>query len=213
MASDREYPVGDDYDARFERLAATGHDVHGEASFVMGYRPRSVIDAGCGTGRVGIELARRGVRVVGVDVDEDMLAAARRKAPDIPWIHGDIARLSLRTGDNSRLRADVVVAAGNVMIFLEPGTLPTVVRRCAAHLNPGGLLIAGFQLRRGGLTFDEYEAACVAAELSVFDLWSSWARDPWDSKGGYVVAVHRNSTTTPAAASTSATASEDDSTD
>ncbi|MEQ1788221.1 MAG: SAM-dependent methyltransferase, partial [Acidimicrobiales bacterium] len=51
---------GDDYQARFDRLAAAGDDVHGEATFVRAYAPRSVLDAGCGTGRVAIELARGG---------------------------------------------------------------------------------------------------------------------------------------------------------
>lgn len=191
------HAVGDDYEARFERLAAAGHDVHGEASFVMGYRPRSVIDAGCGTGRVATELARRGVQVVGIDIDDAMLAVARRKAPDLLWITGDLERLSLRTSDGERLRADAVVAAGNVMIFLRPGTLRTVVQRCAAHLNPGGLVIAGFQLLPGGLNIDEYDAACDAAGLSLFERWSSWTRDPWNRRGGYVVAVHRSAADAP----------------
>lgn len=73
-------PRGATYDERFERLAASGHDVHGEASFVMGFGPTTVLDAGCGTGRVAIELARRGCSVVGADVDKAMLRAAYRKA-------------------------------------------------------------------------------------------------------------------------------------
>ena len=62
---------GDEYQARFDSLAARGVDVHGEVAFVLGLdpAPASVLDAGCGTGRVAIELARRGVEVVGVDVD------------------------------------------------------------------------------------------------------------------------------------------------
>ena len=51
----------DDYQARFDRLAASGQDVHGEATFVRAYSPSSVLDAGCGTGRVAIELARHGI--------------------------------------------------------------------------------------------------------------------------------------------------------
>ena len=71
---------GDEYQRRFDELASKGVDVHGEADFVMRYRPASVLDAGCGTGRVAIELARRGVDVVGVDVDASMLATAPRTA-------------------------------------------------------------------------------------------------------------------------------------
>src|ERR1700732_4830520 len=60
---------GGDYQRRFDELASSGVDVHGEATFVVRRAPASVLDAGCGTGRVAIELARRGITVVGVDVD------------------------------------------------------------------------------------------------------------------------------------------------
>ena len=50
---------GSRYAARFERLAAQGHDVHGEADFCAALiTPGArVLDAGCGTGRVAIRLA------------------------------------------------------------------------------------------------------------------------------------------------------------
>ena len=81
---------GEEYQARFDRLAASGADVHGEADLVQRRGPASVLDAGCGTGRVAIELARRGVEVVGVDVDESMLATARRRAPELRWVAADL---------------------------------------------------------------------------------------------------------------------------
>ncbi|MFF5262500.1 class I SAM-dependent methyltransferase [Actinomadura viridis] len=40
-----------------------------------------VVDVGCGTGRAVAELVARGVRAVGVDLDERMIAAARRRWP------------------------------------------------------------------------------------------------------------------------------------
>src|SRR5687767_2785244 len=102
---------GDRYQQRFDALAASGANVHGEADFVAAYEPSSVLDAGCGTGRVGIELARRGVDVVGADVDASMLATARRLAPDITWVETDLAALDLGRS------FDVVLLAGNVPLF------------------------------------------------------------------------------------------------
>ena len=72
---------GDVYDSTYDSRAAAGENVHGEADFVERFAPASVLDAGCGTGRVGRELARRGRDVVGVDLDPAMLATARQKAP------------------------------------------------------------------------------------------------------------------------------------
>ena len=43
---------GRSYQERFDRLDASGADVHGEAEFVMRRDPSAVLDAGCGTGRV-----------------------------------------------------------------------------------------------------------------------------------------------------------------
>ncbi|GAA2344350.1 hypothetical protein SVIO_007330 [Streptomyces violaceusniger] len=60
---------GEEYQSRFDRIAVEGGDVHGEAALVRSFAPATVLDAGCGTGRVAIELARHGIAVAGVDVD------------------------------------------------------------------------------------------------------------------------------------------------
>jgi demethylmenaquinone methyltransferase / 2-methoxy-6-polyprenyl-1,4-benzoquinol methylase len=49
-----------------------------------------VLDACCGTGDLGIACARAGGRVTGLDFSEPMLERARRKAPGIEWVHGDV---------------------------------------------------------------------------------------------------------------------------
>jgi SAM-dependent methyltransferase len=177
-------PRGDDYDAQWKSLEASGRDPHGEASFVMRFAPASVLDAGCGTGRVAIELARRGVAVVGVDLDPGMLDTARRKAPQLPWICADLATLDLAE------RFDLVVMAGNVMIFVEPGTEPTVIARLAAHLEPGGRLIAGFRLGRS-LDIERYDEAARGAGLVLEDRFSTWDGAPFTAADNYAVSVHR----------------------
>ncbi len=111
---DSEVPRGAAYDRRFEDLASAGVDVHGEADLVDSYGPGSVLDAGCGTGRVAIELARRGRAVVGLDVDDAMLEAARRKAPALEWIAADLTDPGLDLGRTF----DLIVMAGNVLLFV-----------------------------------------------------------------------------------------------
>lgn len=183
---------GADYDERFDRLARAGHDVHGEASFVMGFRPSSVLDAGCGTGRVAIELHRRGVDVVGVDLDRAMLETACEKAPEIGWFRADLATLGLPDPHDPQLvrQFDVVVLAGNVMIFVQPGAEADVVARLAEHIRPGGTLVAGFQLTAGRYGVGQYDQDCAAAGLELAERFASWSRDPWTLDSGYAVSVH-----------------------
>jgi SAM-dependent methyltransferase len=173
------------YDQRWEELAAAGRNIHGEADLVESLGPRTVLDAGCGTGRVAVELARRGIDVTGVDVDAAMLDKARAKAPHLPWVVADLARLDLgRT-------FDVVVMAGNVMIFLAPGTEGEVVAAAARHLAPGGALVAGFSLDPGRLDLATYDRHAAAAGLELADRWATWDRQPFTAGGQYAVSVHR----------------------
>jgi SAM-dependent methyltransferase len=63
----------------------------------LGLAPGSaVLDVGCGTGRHSIELARRGFRMVGVDISEGMLGEAHRAASeagfDVGWVLGDVSK-------------------------------------------------------------------------------------------------------------------------
>ncbi len=185
-------PRGDDYDARWRTLAAAGENIHGEADLVQSLVPGGgcVLDAGCGTGRVAIELARRGVEVVGVDADPAMLAAARTKAPDLDWIEADLAALST-TMELAPGPFDLVLLAGNVMIFLEPGTEQRVVDNLAARLVPGGLLVAGFSLRPNRLSLAGYDDLAAAAGLTLLDRWSTWDGAPFTG-GDYAVSVHRS---------------------
>jgi len=173
----------DAYDRRWAQLAAAGHNPHGEADLVMSYRPGSVLDGGCGTGRVAIELARRGVEVLGVDADPDMIAAARAKAPDLSWIAVDLADLA---HDD---RFDVVVLAGNVVPYVAADRRAAMVAACARHLRPGGRLLAGFQLQPGWPTLADYDRWCATAELIPADRWATWDRAPYGG-GDYAVTVH-----------------------
>jgi SAM-dependent methyltransferase len=176
---------GEDYDRRFKTLAGEGHDVHGEARLVASLGVRSVLDAGCGTGRVAIELARQGLEVVGVDLDPSMLVAARAKAPSLVWVEADLATLDLgRT-------FDAVVMAGNVLVFVSPGTEGVVLARGANHLQTSGLLIAGFSLGRNDLDLAAYDRLALDARLVLSERWATWERTPFMPGGDYAVSVYR----------------------
>jgi SAM-dependent methyltransferase len=183
---------GADYAARFTALAATGADVHGEATFCASLVPAGsrVLDAGCGTGRVAIRLAELGYDCVGVDLDASMLAVARQAAPELTWIEADLATLVLED------TFDLVVAAGNVIPLMTPGTEPAGISALAAVVRPGGLLVAGFGLDAAHLpvppTVDlaSYDTWCEAAGLTLDHRFATWDAKPYQD-GPYAVSVHR----------------------
>ena len=175
---------GDEYQERFDSLASEGHDVHGEATFVTGLSPKTVLDAGCGTGRIAIELARRGVDVVGVDADRSMIATARQRAPMLDWVESDLTTLQL-----GRV-FDVVVMAGNVPLFTPSGTEAALVAGCACHVAAGGALVAGFQTDRAYSLVD-YDHAVAAAGLTLSERYATWDRHPFASGDAYAVSIHR----------------------
>jgi 2-polyprenyl-3-methyl-5-hydroxy-6-metoxy-1,4-benzoquinol methylase len=175
---------GDRYQERFDRLASSGADVHGEAAFVEQLVPSSVLDAGCGTGRVARALASVGIEVVGIDRDPSMIATARRLAPELEWLVGDVAESDLGR------QFDVVVMAGNVPLFTPTGTRRDLVAGCARHVRgPGGRLVAGFQLRQGyGIA--EYDEDCRLAGLTPVARYSTWSKDGYGKDSDYAVSVH-----------------------
>ena len=176
----------EEYRARFERIGADGKSAHGEADFIESLQPTSVLDAGCGMGRVAIELHRRGIEVEGVDLDPDLLAYARRDEPDVVWHEADLATMSL-----GRTYA-LVAMPGNVMIFCRVEDRGAVVATATAHLEADGLLVAGFTLvqKRDALTLEEYDGYCAAAGLSLGDRFATWDRQPY-AGGDYAVSVHQ----------------------
>ena len=190
--------TGAEYDAPYEAQAKAGIDIHGEANLVeklleRDYLPQtsppySILDAGCGTGRMGIELARRGYAVVGVDLDEVMLSQARSKAPDLTWVLSDLSTVACDR------HFDAIVLAGNVMIYLTPNTEAAVLENMARQLKPGGLLLAAFELTPPSwsqLTLDGYEQMAAAVDLTPLARWSTWDQAPWQVGDNYVVSLYR----------------------
>jgi 2-polyprenyl-3-methyl-5-hydroxy-6-metoxy-1,4-benzoquinol methylase len=174
------------YRDRFRALAAEGADLEGEARLVdaLAAPASRVLDAGCGAGRLGAALHRRGHDVVGVDVDPVLVEEARRVHPGPRWLEADLAELDL--GETF----DVVVTAGNVMVFLAPGTEQQVVARLAAHVAPDGLLVLGFRLdRHYGLA--DLDAHLAATGLAVEHRFATWDLRPVAPTSDFAVTIAR----------------------
>lgn len=174
------------YVERFRQLAAEGADLAGEARFMDALMPpRSrILDAGCGPGRVADELYARGHLVVGVDVDPVLVEAAE---VDHPGPRYEVADLStLRPLPEAPF--DAAVIAGNVLVFVAPGTESTVLARVADQLVDGGRLVTGCRMEpHYGLA--ELDADASRVGLRLWQRFATWDLAPWQDGGSYAVSV------------------------
>lgn len=183
---------GDDhaswYIERFRTMARDGADLAGEARFVdaMLARGSRVLDAGSGTGRVAAAIAERGHTVVGVDVDATLVEAARADHPGPRFVVGDLATLDL--ADEQPF--DAAVLAGNVLVFVAPGSEQRVLARVAAHVRPDGLLVAGFATDRQ-YRVPAFDADCAAVGLVMEHRFATWDLRPWRDDATWAVTVLR----------------------
>lgn len=177
------------YIERFRTMAAAGDDLVGEARFVDAMAPprARILDAGCGPGRIGGELARRGHTVVGVDVDPVLIAAAEADQPGPTWIVGDLAELDLPSQGITEA-FDAIVCAGNVMTFLAPSTRREVLARLCNHLAPTGRIAIGFGADRD-YDFSEYRDDVTAAGLTVELELGTWDLRPFSAASDFLVSI------------------------
>ena len=131
--------------ASYDRLT---NDVDYEATVAFyeeilrreGLAPRTVVDLACGTGSVTEILARKGYRVTGVDMSEEMLTEAAMKTMDME----QPPMYSCQLLQNLRLPRGVdmaVCALDSLDYILDPADCKEAIRRAYKALNPGGIFI------------------------------------------------------------------------
>ena len=131
--------------ASYDRLT---NDVDYEATVAFyeeilrreGVTPRTVVDLACGTGSVTEILARKGYRVTGVDMSEEMLTEAAMKTMDLE----QPPMYSCQRLQNLRLPRGVdmaVCALDSLDYILDPEDCKEAIRRAYKALNPGGIFI------------------------------------------------------------------------
>ena len=115
---------------------AFGWDVEEEVDWLLarlGERCRSVLEPGCGTGRMLDAFARRGIEVVGIDVSPAMVELARRRlAGRGEIVLGDITAVDLRRS------FDGAICPINTLLHLSPDELAQHLALVARHLRTGG---------------------------------------------------------------------------
>lgn len=177
------------YIERFRQMAQQGRDLDGEARMIDAMVPGGsrILDAGCGPGRVGGYLARRGHTVVGVDVDPTLIAAAEADHPGPTWLVGDLSELDL-PARGVEAGFDVIVMAGNVITFLAEGSEAETLTRLREHLTPSGRLVVGFGASRG-YALEDYAAHVREAGLREELRLGTWDLRPFGPESDFLVSV------------------------
>ena len=169
-----------DWDAKtYDRLAAPQEEWARE---VLARLPlegdETVLDAGCGSGRVTRLLAERlpRGRVIGVDGSESMVAEARRSLAEpgdrVEIVHSDLLALDLEEP------VDAVFSNATFHWVLDHGRL---FRRLRAVLKPGGRLVA--QCGGDGNVAEWIEATKAAAARPQFAAAFEGWPGPWNFAG------------------------------
>ena len=105
-----------------------------------GLRPRTAVVLACGTGSVSVLLAKQGLRVIGVDMSEEMLTVAQQKADGLKspprFVCQRLQNLALPRG------VDLAVCALDSLDYItNPEDCAEAIRRVYRALNPGGIFI------------------------------------------------------------------------
>lgn len=173
------------YAARWDMFKAQGRDIVGEARLIDALAPRhaKILDAGCGTGRLGGYLAQQGHHVWGSDLDPILIERAKNDFPEASWMVGDLTK-----NEVPEEKFDIVFSAGNVMTFIAPEDRMSALESMVQCLNPGGRLVIGFGAGRGW-DFTDFIEKVQDCGMKIQWLFSSWDLLPFEEDSNFLVAI------------------------
>jgi 2-polyprenyl-3-methyl-5-hydroxy-6-metoxy-1,4-benzoquinol methylase len=166
-----------------------------EVDFILGSTGADVgssfIDVGCGPGRHSLELARRGMRVHGIDVSQDFIDIAKRQASEEVLTHAEFTRLDARTlSDDSSLHANfdfaICLCQGAFGLMVDDRQDVQILQGIRKCLKPDGVIVlsafnAYFSVKHHGeakfdaLTGVSHETTDIRndqGEVKSVDLWT-----------------------------------------
>ncbi len=135
----------DQYYAQYYDLRSPG--LAGDVQFYLEEAQKAgspVLELGCGTGRMLIPLAEAGVRMVGLDLNPDMLAQAYRKIEKLPQDVRD--RIEIIEGDMRTFSLDrkfdmIMIPYRAFLHLMTPEDQKAALLRIHEHLSDGGRLV------------------------------------------------------------------------
>jgi SAM-dependent methyltransferase len=158
----------------YDPLDPDRSDLEPYLAHAMEVGARRVLDVGCGTGVLAVDLAARGLEVVGLDPDPYSLAVARAKqgAHHVRWIQGDVTALPAGAS------ADLATMTANVaQAIVEDKLWSATLRGIRRALRPGGELM--FETRNPARRAWEVwapETTRVTANVAGIGAVTSWVQ-------------------------------------
>ena len=120
------------YDKKLDFVSEYGKDVIHVLSPKQG---ESILDLGCGTGELAAQISAAGASVIGIDLSNEMIEAAKKKYSDIQFSVGD--------AENFQLEEQVDAVFSNAALHWM--RRPEKVISCVWDaLKPGGRFVAEF---------------------------------------------------------------------
>lgn len=110
------------------------HAVEQAASIVAGGRRLSVLDLGCGYGRVASSFINAGYRYTGVDISKDAITEARKRCPNGTFLEANLSNYK------SKNKFDVVSVLYVFVHFVDDNQWLKFLQTAVGAVKPGGLL-------------------------------------------------------------------------
>jgi SAM-dependent methyltransferase len=135
-------------------------------------RDGAALELGIGTGRIALPLARRGVRVHGIDLSEAMVARLRAK-PGAEQMEVTIGDFATTTVDGTF--SVVYLVANTIMNLTTQDEQVACFENAAAHLEPGGcfvieVIVPGLQRLPPGETFQPFDVSPTHLGFDEYDV-------------------------------------------
>jgi SAM-dependent methyltransferase len=131
--------LSQEHDAASRRSAIIDRQVEWLFQNLLGGRPTSILDLGCGPGLYSQRLASRGCHSTGIDFSPASIAYARQQAEaeglDCTYIEGDLRNIAFGTGFGMAM-----FIYGELNVF-RPEEARLILQKAHAALQPGGLLV------------------------------------------------------------------------
>ncbi len=127
------------YDQIFPFIPAQKNFIEIETGGLNG---KQIVDIGCGTGKLAVNLSSLGADITGVDLDDEMLDIARKRnagGKQLAFLNLNMLKIGEYFESNS---FDAIISFGNTLVHLQsPGEILSFFNQTGRILSPSGKLL------------------------------------------------------------------------